>query len=567
MSEMNSKSPVLVIGGGPTGLTMASELLRHGVPCRVIEKLQEPSDKSKALAIHARTLEMLENMNLVDKMIAAGIITRCFSLYAANERIVQLSMAEIESPYPFILMIPQQETERVLREHFESLGGKIERGIELVSLTQSKDAVTAKVRHADGREETIVTPWLVGCDGSHSTVRKQLQLPFEGTAYEERFALADVDVESTLPEDEVSTFFHEDGPMVYFPMGNKRFRIMAPVDDAQITGDAPTIEFVQSVANKRCRPDIKFTRSYWLAWFRIHRRSVPKYRVDRVFLGGDSAHIHSPVGGQGMNTGMQDVYNLAWKLALVYKGLANSELLESYQEERHPVGQELLKGTDMATKVAILRNPIGKQIRNHVIAFLSQQEIFVQRMRKVATMMGVNYRNSKIVGEYHEIGDVQLNSAKGEGPGLPGWMEFARAPLPGEHAPDMVLTTPQGKSVRLYEAIRGTKHSLLLFDGKPTEEGYRNLEKIANVMKRLFGDVVDTHIVVAGDKVPAALKGCDNVYCDPELEAHNTYGSSSEGLFLIRPDGYIGFRSQPAKMEPVVEHLNKLLGKAAVAIG
>lgn len=555
-------APILVIGAGPSGLTLGCELLRHGVPCRVFEKLTVPSDKSKALGVHARTLEMLENMGVVDKMLEIGNQAHCFSLYSGAQRIVQINIGEIDSPYPCVLMVPQETTERLLREQFESLGGKIERGIEFVGLIQDADGITVTLRNGEGAEETVRTPWLIGCDGAHSMVRKALKLTFEGDAYEERFALGDVDVESSIPEDEISTFFHHDGPMVYFPMGNKRFRVMAPVEESDVHGDEPSMDYLEKVAQKRCRPGIKFLKGHWLAWFRIHKRSVTHYSVGRVFLGGDSAHIHSPVGGQGMNTGMQDVYNLAWKMALVWKGLASPDLLDSYQQERHPIGQELLKGTDIATKVAVLRNPLAKQLRNHIMSFMSQQEAVLQRIRNVGTMMGVNYRHSKLIGEYHELTDVQVHATgESEGPTLPAWMEFARAPLPGEVAPDTVLLDSKGNAVRLYEVIRGTKHSLLLFDGKPTEAGYVHLAKIANEIKQSFGEIVTTHIIVASDKVPPALATVENVYCDPDLPAHERYGAKSEALYLVRPDWYIGFRSQPARLEPLVEHINKLVGK------
>lgn len=562
MSQQKQILPVLVVGAGPTGLTLASELLRHGVQCRIIDKLEVPSDKSKALAIHARTLEIMENMKVVDKMLDNGNQAHGFSLYNGGTRILQVSASELESPYPCILMIPQPSTEAVLLEHFQSFGGKVERGVELVAFTQHDTSVTATLKHPDGKEEVLTTQWLVGCDGAHSTVRKALKLEFEGSAYEERFALADVYVDSTVPEDEISTFFHEDGALVFFPMGNKRFRVIANVEEDRIVGDEPTVEFMQEIATTRGPQGLAFRDAVWTAWFRIHARSVNKYRVGRCFVGGDSAHIHSPIGGQGMNTGMQDVYNLAWKLALVVHGDAAESLLDSYNAERHPIGQQLLRGTDMATKVAILRNPVVKSIRNHVMSFLGQQEIIVQRIRKVGTMMAVNYRKSPIVGEYRE--GIELHSKvndESEGPTLPSWMEFARAPLPGDRAPDMVMFDTDKRPVRLYEAIQGTTHNLLLFDGKPTEQGYRNMEKLAAAINEKFGKLLKTHLIIADEKAPPSLNFSGRVYLDPEFSLHHVYGAATESLYLIRPDGYIGFRSQPARLARLEEHLAKLLGK------
>lgn len=560
--------PVLVVGAGPTGLTFACELLRHGVRCRVIDKLAVPSDKSKALAVHARTLEILENMKAVDAMLASGIQAHGFSLYNGETRIMHVSAGELDSPFPFILMIPQDATEKVLFEHLQALGGHVERGVELIGMTQDKVGVTATLKHPDGKEETVICDWLVGCDGAHSSVRKFLNLPFEGSAYEEQFALADVIMDSSLPEDEISTFFHEDGALVFFPMGNKRFRVIANVDESKIVGDEPTLEFMQSTAASRGPKGVKFTKAIWLSWFRIHARSVPKYRVGRAFLAGDAAHIHSPVGGQGMNTGMQDVYNLAWKLALVVHGDAAESLLDSYQDERHPIGLELLKGTDMATKVAILRNPLAKQIRNHVMSFLGHQEVIVNRIRKMGTMMLVNYRKSPIVGEHREAADMHVKSSDAsEAPTLPSWIEFARAHLPGDRAPDMVMFDLEKRPVRLYEAMQGTRHNLLLFDGKPTEQGYHNLEKLAQAISERYGSLVAIHLIVADETLPTSLsKFPGNVYLDPEFSLHHAYGAGTESLYLIRPDGYIGFRSQPAKLEPLEQHLSIVLGKTPAPV-
>ena len=563
-------APVLITGAGPTGLLLAIALRRHGIDCRVIDKLTEPSDKSKALALHARSLEMLENLGLATTMIEQGNVVGGFSMNVGKTRLARVSTAEIDSPYPFILMLSQCEIERILTEHLNQLGVTIERGVELVDLTESQGRVTALLKHSGGQDETATYPWVIGCDGSHSVVRKLLKLPFEGCAYEEQFVLADVDIESGIAEDEISTFFHEEGALVFFPMGNRRFRTMGNIDEATVSGDSPTLGYMQALLDKRGPGEVKILNTHWLAWFRIHRRSVSQYRVGRVFVAGDAAHIHSPVGGQGMNTGMQDAYNLAWKLALVIQGTAGESLLNSYQEERHPVGQELIKGTDIATKLAFLRNPVAKQVRNHMMSFLSQQEVFVQRLRKVGTMMSVNYRNSPIVNEYRDMHDVQIApGSDSERPSLPAWMEFARAPLPGDHAPDVLLTNASGAQVRLYEVIHGTKHNLILFDGKPTEDGYRNMEHIANSVNERYGDMIKLHLIVASASVPASLKFPGNVYLDSDMSVHQTYGAGAESQYLVRPDFYIGFRSQPAKLEPLEKHLQKVLGKSprAVAAG
>ncbi len=554
------QAPVLIVGAGPTGLTLAVCLRQHGVECRIIDKLLEPGDKSKALAIHARSLEMFESMELAEEMIARGNICGGFTMNTGKTRLARVTTAELDSPFPFILMLSQVEIERILTEKLQSLGGTIERGFELTDMSESNGTLTVTLKDRTGKEELSNPAWVLGCDGAHSNVRKLLNLSFEGSAYQEQFGLADIDIDSGVAEDEVSTFFHEEGALVFFPMGKGRFRTLANVEATTVIGDAPSQEFMQTLLNQRGPGNVDILKTHWLAWFRIHRRSVGQYRVGHAFVAGDAAHIHSPVGGQGMNTGMQDAYNLAWKLALVVKGHAHERLLDSYQEERHPVGQMLLKGTDIATKLAFLRNPVAKQIRNHMVSFLSQQDIFVQRLRSVGTMTAINYRKSPIVSEYRDIGDVELHSASGERPSLPAWMEFARAPLPGDHAPDVLLTDETGVQVRLYQVLRNTKSNLLLFDGKPTEEGYRNMEAIAENVKQKFGDLVKCHLIISANRVPASLKFEGNVYLDPDQSAQLLYGASSEAQYLIRPDYYIGFRSQPAKFEELEKSMHNLIG-------
>jgi 2-polyprenyl-6-methoxyphenol hydroxylase-like FAD-dependent oxidoreductase len=559
MAGESQEMPVLIVGAGPTGLMLACELQRHGVACRVIEKTEVPSDKSRALVLHARTLEILESMGIAERFLEHGCPAYGASLYHAGERIVHLNMAELQSPFPFSLMIPQSETERLLAEHFVSQGGTIERAVELLKFSQGKGGITVTVKNAKGKEEQMVFQWLVGCDGAHSTVRKALELPFEGSAYEERFGLVDCLVKSDLPNDEISTFFHEDGVFVFFPLGNKRFRIIVNVPSSQVIGEAPSLADMQVFADRRGPGNIKLRDPVWLAWFTIHQRSVSKYRVGRVFLCGDAAHIHSPIGGQGMNTGMQDAFNLAWKLALTLRGNGDDKLLDSYNEERHPVGQELLKGTDLATTVATLRNPLAQQIRNHVMSFLTQQEVIQQRMRKVGSMLAVNYRSSPIVAEKRGLTEIQITPCEeSEKPSIPGYIEFARGPLPGDRAPDAVMVDQDLNPIRVYEAIRGISHNLLLLDGKPTGAGYRNLEKIAWAIGEQFGGLVACHLIVASDKMPA-LRFPGKVFLDPDLAVHHTYCADSECLYLIRPDGYIGFRAQPAKLGPVEDHLNKIL--------
>ena len=304
VEKISAEDTVLVVGAGPVGLLMASELARHGVPVRVIDKAPAASDKSKALGVHARSLEMLENIGIVESFLAAGINIYGVSVYCEGKRIVHLGFDELKSPYPFVLMIPQSKTESILSEHLAHLGYQIERNVELIGFSDEQEQVIATLRHADGLIETMPTPWLIGCDGAHSTVRHILGLPFAGAQYQEVFGLADVKVDWTLPEDEMHTFLSEEGPLVFFPFGSGRYRVMAEATHDMDTENAPSLKDFQALVDRRCSAGATLSDPHWLTWFKFHCRSVSRLWCGRVFLAGDAAHIHSPVGGQGMNTGM-----------------------------------------------------------------------------------------------------------------------------------------------------------------------------------------------------------------------------------------------------------------------
>jgi 2-polyprenyl-6-methoxyphenol hydroxylase-like FAD-dependent oxidoreductase len=326
---------VLVIGAGPVGLTMASELARRGVSVRIIDKSHAPSQLSKALAVHARTLEVFEQMGAVDAFLTRGFrVSGMTAWLGPGNRTAEVNLANLDSPYPFVLDIPQSVTEEILIHHLKTFAVEVERQVELLSLAGKDDGVTAVLRHSDGREEIVHTGWVVGCDGAHSTVRHQLGVSFEGTPYPDLFALADVKIHWSLPQDRIQMFLTTDELVAAFPYGEGRYRLMTSIHPTN--GDekpplAPTLEWFQQVVDSRCGVAATLSDAVWMDTFHSHLRHAKQTRFGRIFLVGDAAHIHSPAGGQGMNTGIQDAYNLAWKLALVAEGSAVQSLLDSYQ--------------------------------------------------------------------------------------------------------------------------------------------------------------------------------------------------------------------------------------------
>ncbi len=304
---------VLVVGAGPVGLTMASELARYGVRVRIIDKAPQRTDKSKALAVWSRTLELLDRAGCANDFIAAGNKVDAANIVAANKLIARVSLAEVKSPYPYALMLPQSDTERLLDDHLNRLGVHIERQVELVQFAAGEQGVEATLRSASGSEERLTVDWLIGCDGAHSTIRHGLGMSFSGSTLDTDWLLADVHLKAfPFPPSELATYWHEDGVLVALPISPGRYRVIADLGPS--TGAlpaSPTLDEVQGVLDQRGPGRLVAYDPIWLSAFRINERKVPDYRSGRVFVAGDAAHVHSPAGGQGMNTGMQDAFNLA----------------------------------------------------------------------------------------------------------------------------------------------------------------------------------------------------------------------------------------------------------------
>lgn len=298
---------VLVVGGGPSGLVLGGELLRRGATVRLIDAAAAPTTQSRAIGVHARTLEILDDLGVAKDLVSRGLPLRGVTMWAAGAPIAGVDFDDLETRFPFILSVSQCETEAVLASLLERRGGELERRKRLRSFSQDEEGVIAVV-DTEGGEERIRTRWIVGCDGAHSAVRRGIGASFEGHTYEETFALADVRVDGAPAADRtrVTTYFGEDGAVAFFPMTGDRFRII--VTAWGVPGPDVALEDLRASISARVGSDVRLLDVAWLTSFRIHCRQVERYREGRAFLVGDAAHIHSPVGGQGMNTGMQDAH-------------------------------------------------------------------------------------------------------------------------------------------------------------------------------------------------------------------------------------------------------------------
>jgi 2-polyprenyl-6-methoxyphenol hydroxylase-like FAD-dependent oxidoreductase len=399
-------SPLLIVGAGPVGLTMALELKRFGVDVRVVERSAHQTETSRALVIWSRTLELLDRAGGTQAFIDAGLKAHGASLRAGKTVLGRPRFDDVASPYNFALMIPQTDTERLLIAHLGELGVNIERQVELVSFTDTGGkSIEVVLGHADGRRETIEVPWLLGCDGAHSAVRHGVKAGFAGSTQGGDWLIADVrvDGEHAPPSDELSIYFHRDGPLVIFPLPGRRARIIASrgTTDSDHPRPDPVLADVQALVEERAGGGFSVSDPVWLTNFQINERKVSQYRFGHAFLAGDAAHIHSPAGGQGMNTGMQDAINLAWKLALVVQGTARESVLDSYHPERNAVGEMVLRNATALTDMATLTHPAAQTARNLAARFLLGFHAVRHEMAETMSEIDIAYAKSPLSSGRH----------------------------------------------------------------------------------------------------------------------------------------------------------------------
>ncbi|MEU9044713.1 MULTISPECIES: FAD-dependent monooxygenase [unclassified Kitasatospora] len=486
--------PIIVVGAGPVGLTAALELARRRVPVRIVDRLAEPTTESRAIIVHARSLEMFERLGLVDELIRAGVRTTGMEMHADGEVVARIALDLVDSPFPYSVTIAQTETERILTKALAEHGVTVEREVTLTGLTQDEHGVQVVLEHADGRQETAGTGWLVGADGGHSQARKLVGSALAGKFKGEKFLMGDVNADHDLDPHSMYTFFSpHDGPLLVFPMEGDRLRLIANIPtDEQRTA---TQEWLQQVVDERAERPIRIRDSRWLTVFEVHHAQVPDYRVGRVLLAGDAAHVHSPAGGQGMNTGIQDAHNLAWKLALVSTGQAGPALLDSYHAERHPVGAQVIQFAGTLTRVATLANPIAQKLRNKGMHLLTGLAPVRQAMADRTEETAVAYRKSPIVVRGRGGGELHA------GDHLPAAGPELRAALAEAH-----------EHVLLTVAVNGSAPA------------------------PVSGVTVRQLLVGAAD---TAAMGYDAVFQDPDGPTADRYGLPNGGRIMVRPDGYV----------------------------
>jgi len=372
---------VLIVGAGPTGLTLAAFLLVEGIDVTLVDRQTEGANTSRAAGVNARTMEVLEGIDVTRRLVKEGIEAPLFTIRDGAKVLLPIDFSGLETQYPFTLLVPQFITERLLLDRVRELGGDVIRPKVLATITQDADGVTATFDDGD----VVRARYVVGADGMHSTVREQAGIGFTGGSDEHSFVLADARLIGDAPTDDVRLFWSGEGLTVVAPLPNGTFRIVAPVDDAP---EDPSVAFVQDLLDTRGPGGITVTEVTWGSRFRIHHRVADTYRAGRILLAGDAAHVHSPAGGQGMNLGIQDAVALADALTAVLGGGPDS-LLDDYSATRRPISRHVVELTDRLTRLATLPRPL-RPVRNVFLGIAGR--IPMARRALAARLSGLVYR-------------------------------------------------------------------------------------------------------------------------------------------------------------------------------
>jgi 2-polyprenyl-6-methoxyphenol hydroxylase-like FAD-dependent oxidoreductase len=410
-AQRAERRKVVVVGAGPTGLLLAGDLAAAGVDTLVLERRRTESNLTRAFAVHARTLELLDARGLADDLIAAGRPVGGLQLFGR----VRIDLTRLPTRFPFVLVVPQYELERRLEVRARAAGAELRQGVDVIGLHQDEDTVTVVVRDPAGVVQELTADFVVGCDGAHSAVRHALGMPFPGRSAVRSVMLADVRL-SVTPPDVLTVDAGPEGFAFIAPFGDGWYRVIA-WDRANQRDDRDPVDLedIRSILRRVLGVEYGLHDPRWMSRFHSDERQVPSYRVGRVFLAGDAAHVHSPAGGQGMNAGLQDAANLAWKLAAVATGRMPDGLLDTYQRERHPAGHEVVRMSSALLRLAMLRGPFSRRARDRVGAALTRFGPTGDRIAVKVSGLAVSYghavRGHRLVGT--RIGDHEVRLADG----------------------------------------------------------------------------------------------------------------------------------------------------------
>jgi 2-polyprenyl-6-methoxyphenol hydroxylase-like FAD-dependent oxidoreductase len=519
---------VLIVGAGPTGLMLACQFERFGIPYRIIEKNSAPTTQSRALAIQARSLELFAQMGIAQKAVEQGKRAKAVNYVARGKLAQRISLeghGEALTAFPYLLILDQSRTERLLIDFLDQHDHAVEWQTELVAFTERSDGVVATLKRADGTHERVQAAWLVGADGAKSVVRQLLAIPFGGKTYKYSLFVLDCVVDLPFKDDEGYIAFSDTSFAAFFPMTEGRCRVISMLPEELSDKEQITFADVAHDFAARMQMDVKLSDPKWLSVYHSHHRYVATFHHGRCFLAGDAAHIHSPVGAQGMNTGLQDAHNLAWKLAMVISGQAGRNALETYNEERLPIAKRLVRTTDRVFSLTLNTNPLARfwimYVAPKALALVLNEKHLARFAFTTISQIGIRYRTSSLSR------DASIGA-------------FPRhAPQPGDRLP-YVLFHEQEKKVNIQDKLKEPAFHLFVFPGTQTETEAQALQDAADRFDRAI--VVET-ILLTGATKPL----------------YETLGVQHGGCYLVRPDMYIAYRSAALNAEHFEHYLERFL--------
>ena len=513
---------VVIAGAGPNGLTTAIELARRDVRVRIFERRNQPSTRSKALVVHARTLELMDILGVADDMVKLGYTSPGIDFSANVEHPLRATMYGLDTRFPFILVLPQAKTEAILERRLNELGVVVERGHTLQGFAETSDSILSTVENDSGDTFEIESRYLVGSDGSRSAVRQQLDLPFEGDSYRWTAFLGDVQLAGHHAEGGTEQHSNDRGLAFIVPFEDGSHRIVTI--DRQYQEDSRkqdlSLEALQESISAILEKPVELSDPVWLTRWGASLRLASQYRVGRVFLGGDAVHTHSPAGGQGLNTAIQDAFNLGWKLASEVKGQAPDALLDTYNAERHPVGERVLKTSDFLLRSLLLRQPVLRSLRELLFRLLIPLPPVQKKLAMNLSGLGIRY-------------------ATGEGK------------LAGARIPDMQFTSATHKISRLYELLRFPGYTLLLFISPTQQKSY------PAIVERIKAESDNSLqiLVILNNGLPERHDFGVSVLVDYRGDLETRLGTTTDRAILLRPDGYVAVDATGIEEAAIVKHL------------